>query len=447
MRTTHSIFNGHSFLSGVRTSLLGTACGLLLSACATPGADVEKSETAVSAAATLSNDSSSLLRIADEMAADGAYGAAIPLYRRAHQQDTTAAAPLIGLGRSLAAAGQYLEAAEVFEKAHAQSPENADVARNLANTYIALGRPADALTILNGSLDQNPFDIDALGSRAVALDALGRHGEALATYQRALSTAPENEGIKHNYGLSLALGGDDQARALELLGDVASRPEATAAERQNLAMAYALGGDDVMAQRLLAIDSDQQTVENKLTYFDQLKALDTEQRFQTVMSGAIQPKKDLLESANRAYDTDNTVKNETVARLVEEPEPPVAEVVPEPEPEPVVVVEDDLSDIPLLSESQGWALQIAAYRKPQQLRDGWAILREKYADIIGDLEPRRSEVDFGDREKEPKGFFYRLNAGPLTSLAEALNACKEMHALGADCWVRPPEPTEGSLPE
>ena len=103
--------------------------------------------------------------------------------------------------------------------------------------------------------------------------------------------------------------------------------------------------------------------------------------------------------------------------------------------------------MPALLGPEGWALQIAAYRTKEELRPGWEKLKEKYFDIIGQLEPRRSEIDFGDRAQQPNGYFYRLNAGPLTSYEEARVACQKISELGTDCWVRPPEVTEGDIPE
>lgn len=74
------------------------------------------------------------------------------------------------------------------------------------------------------------------------------------------------------------------------------------------------------------------------------------------------------------------------------------------------------------------------------------MLKEKYFDIIGQLEPRRCEIDFADRLQQPNGYFYRLNAVHLTSYEEVRDACQKIAELGTDCWVRPPEVTEGDLP-
>jgi len=92
-------------------------------------------------------------------------------------------------------------------------------------------------------------------------------------------------------------------------------------------------------------------------------------------------------------------------------------------------------------------LQIAAYRKKSELMPGWRKLKKKYFSIIGKLQPRRSEIDLGKAKYKggPHGFYYRLNAGPLTSLKAAEVACRKIRKEGTDCWVRVPEVAEGKV--
>ncbi|GER06084.1 hypothetical protein JCM17843_03940 [Kordiimonadales bacterium JCM 17843] len=89
---------------------------------------------------------------------------------------------------------------------------------------------------------------------------------------------------------------------------------------------------------------------------------------------------------------------------------------------------------------------MAAYRTKDQLIRGQKYYWDKYRIILEPLEPRRSEVDFGERKAPPGGFFYRLNAGPLRDLQQAREVCADLKAAGAPCWIRPPEPVEGRLP-
>ena len=111
--------------------------------------------------------------------------------------------------------------------------------------------------------------------------------------------------------------------------------------------------------------------------------------------------------------------------------------------------EEEDGDLELLPDdpTSGYALQIAAYRTMAHLERGVRILYDEAGDILKGLPPRYSEVDFGGRDTYPHGFFYRLNAGPLDSLEEANDKCAQLKDRGIACWVRPPEPAEGQLPD
>lgn len=451
---------------------LAVVAGLGLTGCLTsrPDNGPAISQTSTQSQSPLPGGPDSLLRIANGMAAQGAYSAAIPVYRRAYQKQSNPEA-LVGLGRALSAVGQYQEASEVFEKAANQDTGNSAALRGQANSYIALGRADQALPVLDNALAVNPGDVDALSSRAVALDSLGRHNEAIEAYEQGLAANPQHAGLRHNYGLSLALTGANFQRAIELMKSDAAGPLMTATQRQSLALVYALSGDDDTASRLLSIDSDIVEVKDKLAYFHTIQGMPANERFHTVLTGSVQPKRGTGDPAVRSYETDQTQRAETAARVVKESglvtEPQVAEkTIPvaqaaEPASEPVAELaqpaaataaprmpaakpstslpQDYLNNIPRQTAPDGWTLQIASYRQVAQLQTGWALLKVKYRNIIGDLEPRQSEVDFGPRPTGPKGKYYRLNVGPLTSFVEADAACRKLRALGAECWIRPPQ--------
>ena len=158
----------------------------------------------------------------------------------------------------------------------------------------------------------------------------------------------------------------------------------------------------------------------------------------TLLFGFSNDRYDREHPANFVVEGTDETKMDAVDRLIEKPEPE-PEPVPEPEPE---------IEIPPMIEPEGWAVQIAAYRFAKEVMPGWRLLKKKYESIIGHLEPRRSEKDFGAHmEKGPKGFFFRLNAGPLESFSAALEICQKLEAAGGECWIRPPESAEGKLPQ
>lgn len=392
----------------------------------------------------VANSNNSFLMLANEMMENGDHNAAIPLYRRAHKFQPDSAAPLVGLGESLSAIGQYNDAADAFQQAISKNGQSVEALKGLGESYLALNRPTRALPYLQQAVRLMPRDVDAMSSLAIALDMQGYRESSLEVYRDGLALDPDNLKLLNNYGMSLAL----QSRhdeSIYILKQAAQHRDAGATHRQNLAMAYALSGNEIMSARLLSIDSSPDLANENLNYYRILTALPADDRFEAVLSQSGNDLTDITDVANETFSNDDNelTKAITVARLVEVPPEPVAQLEPAPEPAPEP--EDD--GVPALLGPEGWALQIAAYRTKEELRPGWEKLKAKYFDIIGQLEPRRSEIDFGDRVQQPNGYFYRLNAGPLTSYEEARDACQRISELGTDCWVRPPEVTEGDIPE
>jgi len=180
-------------------------------------------------------------------------------------------------------------------------------------------------------------------------------------------------------------------------------------------------------------------VEDTLMFYESLKSLPLQNRMAALVTGTIDPEQNRQEAANLVVE-DNDSKKMAASRLTA-PQPVI-----EPEPVQVEAPVVDLDVLPPMVEPTGWALQIGAYRDIPALMTGMKILYSKNDDIIGTIPPRRSEVKFPDNgTKGPRGFFYRLNAGPLQSRVAAQNLCKELKARGTDCWVRPPEKSEGKL--
>jgi tetratricopeptide (TPR) repeat protein len=437
----------------LRGSVAVIAIAVALSGCAnTPESDVAREGASAAKANGTAHSGNSLLGIADAMAADGDHSAAIPVYRRAHAKDSGDAAPLIGLGRSLMAMGQVIDAHDAFSDAVDREGKNPDALAGLGSSLLMMDRANAAKPIFERALNVAPGHPEALRGLALSQDMTGQHEAALETYERALGSSDDLK-LRNNYGLSLALFGDTE-KGIEVLENVMRDDRAGPSQRQNMALAYMLAGREDESRNMAAIDQGLDSLEKTLDYFRIIKMLPAEDRITALVAGTVPPKHDTSEPANRSYDSDSERKAETAQRLVgveeeimEEPFPePEPEPEPIPEPEPAPHEDADLSGIPLMAPGEGWSLQIAAYRKASELVEGWDILREKYFDIIGDLDPRRTEVDFGDRAQKPNGFFYRLNAGPLTTLEEAVERCDRMRAIGADCWVRPPEEGENTQP-
>jgi tetratricopeptide (TPR) repeat protein len=428
--------------------MMGTAAIFLLASCSGQNEAKYASNSQTSPVPTVKEAPNSLMRLANEMADSKDYAAAIPLYKSAHKWHPFQVSPLVGLGDSYSAIGQYEDATKTYEDALGRDEKNLGALKGLAKAYIALGRSALAVPLLHTASMIDSNDADVISNLALTLELAGNHAAALGVYQEGLANNPNSLKILNNYGLSLALRSQHED-AIQYLKQAAQHKDSGASHRQNLALAYALSGNETMSYRLLSIDNGPDISNDSLSFFRLISALPEDRRFQAMMDGAVEDKVDNTEYSNYNQPEDNLVQKVTVARLIDTEDLPMEEPVPEPVPEPPKAPEPEMDDgdVPPLLGPQGWALQIASYRHKNELSPGWKILLKKYPHVLEGLEPRRSEIDFGKDAADPKGKYYRLNAGPLTSLAEAKEKCAIITKSGTDCWVRVPEVTEGEMPE
>lgn len=402
-------------------------------ACTTPRNASTEASRQVIEAADLDVEVNPVYTMAMRFAGNGEHAAAIPLFRQAIREEPMDWQPRLALAESLLVLGEYDEAIEVLDGAQKHSDDDYIDPRILAGrgkAYLALGRPDLASENL-ALATQRGAGADAYANYGVALAALGRSASAMDAFENGLSQDPSHVGLRTNKGLAEVFAGDVDA-GVALLEDVARDAASGPQHRQNLALAYVMAGDMDRARKVASIDLGAKEVDATLRHFQWLVVMEPQARMAALVSGTRTPSKlSLDEVANRELEGQEGMKEAAIDRLLNEPVEEVA----------------DLPDIPPLDDGEGWAVQVAAYRTADELRRGVQILWDAYGGIIGDLEPRRSEVDFGDRTDYPNGFFYRLNAGPLEDFAQAKAVCDQLHARGADCWIRPPEPTEGRLPE
>jgi len=406
-----------------------------------------------------------LKSIADELAASGQHEAAIPLYRQlsAGSGDRDA---LVGLASSLSAHGAHQDAAKVLALLVARGQMTGGSWYTLGKINLALGRFDEALSAFSAASMAGEATAKVRSGTGIALAAMGRTREAMS----ALNGAVDPVGLS-NRALLLATTGKPGA-AINILEPLVQAGLLGPQGRQNLAMAYLLGGREADAFRLARVDLDGATIGDTFTFYRSLASLDAPERMQALVTGTIDPSWTRRDAGNLQL-ADTQAQSQAAMRIVEKPvmmaaaprpkptviPKPVPAPMPKPKPERVAKPEPaakpaalaaladyELTEVPPLLEPEGWALQIGAYRTTKNLMRGWTILYRKSGDLLQDVPPRRSEVDFGNRKKSPRGFFYRLNAGPLKTFGEAKSLCRALKSRGTSCWIRPPEETEGSLP-
>ncbi|MFC4346792.1 tetratricopeptide repeat protein [Kordiimonas lipolytica] len=383
-----------------------------------------------------------LKAIADDLATNGQHEAAIPLYRHLGARSGDPAV-LSALANSLSARGAHEEAVRILTTLGARGQMDGNSWYTLGKTNLALGQFEDALSAFDQARAYAPGDTKILSGLAISEAALGRTGDAMNT----LAVVADPTGLS-NRALLYATTGHPEV-AVSILEPMVKAGMLGPQGRQNLAMAYLLDGRESDAFKIARLDLDPETIGDTFTFYRSLSSLAPSERMQALVTGTIDPSWTRDEAANLQI-ADSTDRQEAAKRLMEKPVMMAKAPEPEPEPEtePVVAQADyELTEIPPLVEPEGWALQIGAYRTIENLMRGWTILYRQSGDLLQDIPPRRSEVDFGDRDTDPKGFYYRLNAGPLKTLKQAKDLCKELRARGTSCWIRPPEKTEGSLPE
>jgi len=77
-------------------------------------------------------------------------------------------------------------------------------------------------------------------------------------------------------------------------------------------------------------------------------------------------------------------------------------------------------------------LQLGAFESQALANGAWATLRARY-EALGQLAPDIQRADLG-----AKGIVFRLRAGPFADRTAAVDACTQLKAAGANCFVAAP---------
>lgn len=230
----------------------------------------------------LDQNAATLMRVADETRAGGDPATAIDLYRRLHEMRPKDAEPMARLGATLAQVRAYREAAQAYRVALSLAPDDVDLHRSLGLVLLSLDQPEAALAEAQAALAKHSDDARLYNVLGVAHDLIGRHDLAQQDYRNGLRIAPQNAGLRNNYGMSLALS-DDYPAAAATLGELANDPTAPSRYRLNLALIYGLAGDDKKAAAIARVALDEAAVRNNLAYYALLRAMDDKTRAAAIM--------------------------------------------------------------------------------------------------------------------------------------------------------------------
>ncbi|MFN3725799.1 MAG: tetratricopeptide repeat protein [Allosphingosinicella sp.] len=155
--------------------------------------------------------------------------------------------------------GDLARALEAMEQAVALSPRDAGYRLTLADIYMRSGRFESAEATYRDVLALDPSRPRAGIALALMQAANGRSQDALAQLESLQGQASPSD-----LGLAYALAGSPQ-RAVDILEPVARSMGATARVRQNLALAYALGGDWSRARMIASQDVSPAELSQRMT--------------------------------------------------------------------------------------------------------------------------------------------------------------------------------------
>jgi Flp pilus assembly protein TadD len=217
------------------------------------------------------NDQGSLMRVADMTWKAGDRDTAIALYNRAHEMNPQDPRPLIALARALDEVGAHSDAVARWQEAVRLAPSDADALGGYGVALARFGQPELARNYLKKAVAAAPTT-DTYNALGVVHDQLGDAAAAQAAYRAGLEKTPTDARLASNLGLSLALSGRVK-EGIEILERVVVRPDANVRHRQNLALAYALAGQDEMSARFGRIDFETGEAERNVMRYSSLAAL------------------------------------------------------------------------------------------------------------------------------------------------------------------------------
>jgi tetratricopeptide (TPR) repeat protein len=260
---------------------------------------------------------------------------------------------------------------------------------------LGLNRPEVAVVHYQAVLAQAPGDLQAHNGLGVAFDLAGQHEAAQDAYRAGLQMAPDSMLLRNNLGLSLALSGK-HAEAIELLRTVVDEPGAKARNRQNLALAYGLAGDLSAAERISRLDLDEESVQNNLSYFAALAAVE-DQRKRASALGVHPP-----ELIDDPADVDASRRIAAIA------------------------LEGEGLELGLAPTGR-WFVDLGEYGSAESASSAWRQLRVEHTDLLGHLS-RLAGVENG---RQP------LLVGPLAGAEQAQLLCGDLERRGQRCRALP----------
>lgn len=213
-----------------------------------------------------------MTKVADVARQSGNFPNAVELYRKAIAQGVDTLEIHLDLAEALLGSGDITGSITEYKLVETRAPTDVRPEIGLGRLNLIRRQPALALGAYERALSLAPGNLAAINGRGVALDLLGRHVDAQNVYRQGLIANPDDRTLRNNLGLSLVFT-RNYGEAVSILTALAQEPGATPRNRQNLALALGMQGDNSDAKMVAAHDLDDDSVQNNLRYYDYMRGL------------------------------------------------------------------------------------------------------------------------------------------------------------------------------
>ncbi len=365
-------------------------------------------------------------------------------------------------------------AIDLAERAVQKTPDDAGFRALLGNAYFAGGRFQSAEQAYKDSLSIYSNQPQVVLKLALVEIGLGKNAEALGFLEAGREVIDPAD-----YGLAVALAGRPDA-AIQVLQDIARRPDADARVRQNLALAYALSGDWTNARTVASQDVPADQLDARIHQWMQMASPGKGSTAVAALVGVTPAPVDPGQPLRLALNKTNSQVQQAQAAPVQTavvPEQQVAQSVRAPVPAPVpAAVETMTPPLPVaVAEATQAAPPPVQFVEPKS-RPKAAHKPQLVAHVAPTVKPAklyaapahggsRAVVQLGAysnsgsvllawnskarkfrslsaytpmsaRFASPKGTFYRLSVKGFGSVNEAMALCSSLRREGGTCFVR-----------
>ena len=150
--------------------------------------------------------------------------------------------PALSYARNLKALGEKQKAMAILQRAASLHDDDPELAGEYGRLALELDQVNVAARMLELADNAAKPDWKVISARGTVMAKQGQYKEAIPFYERALALAPNQSSILNNLAMAYAMGGDPK-KAEELLRQASTGPEENSGKvKQNLALVLGLQG-------------------------------------------------------------------------------------------------------------------------------------------------------------------------------------------------------------